>query len=77
MHVFFPYLWKEELDRPDQKVHGIDVNEGVVLDIAMLNFDRNILTAVGQGGSVDLGQTCCSQWLFIEARENLFWLFVD
>ena len=47
---------EDELDQTDEEVHGVDVHEGVVADVPVLDLDGHHLTSVFQLGPVDLSK---------------------
>ena len=66
-------LREEKFDSVNKKVHGVDVDEWVVLDETGLYFDGH-LPAVLKLGFVELGQAGCAEGLLHKITEKLVWI---
>jgi hypothetical protein len=63
-------LREDGLDCSDEEVHGVDVDEGMVLDVAVLNLDGHDLAGLLQASFVDLSEAGNSQRFFFKVSED-------
>ena len=63
-------VWEDSFDDSDEEVHGVDVDEGMLFDVAMLDFDGDDFAAAFDRRFVDLGQARDAQRLLVEVGKN-------